>query len=414
MFINFYNTENEALSVTESVANLHLSYSGVQLLPNQTNSYTQITNTTNGIELEDWQVFAVNLRTGVKTDITSSFSIFNNFFDKKGNPQIIFQLTNLPDLGYDFVYLEANQLLGETYYSNIFKITAYKANRTSRFDYRDKKTDIWESIQLNTWFRQTLNRDELTTYYEVSTKQTVAVTIKEATAQKYFTDIVNIDILKKFRDLINKRYKYIDLKYCNLFEAFEIPELSQNQNFGQQSYLLNIKEDDLLTENINEMGVLEDIAYLKAVLKPVTDGGVIWIWDKPANEIPEGYAEETNIAGKTIIGRLELDPDFGTLGQTGGSKTVSLVEANIPQHDHRMFVSKSANIATNRINLFPDRYATYRGTGEGSADHDYTISSSTTEPTLGKTGAFGQSTPTAVDKLNPYRVVNFIKWVGLP
>ena len=412
-FIELYTNLDDALNVKESVQDTIYNYSGVQLLPNQTNPYYQTTESVNGVELEDWEVYAVNLRTGIKTDITSSFSVFDNFFLSDGTPQITFALTNLPDLGWDFVYLEVNQMLGETYYSNVFKVTNIKGQYTSRFDYKDKKKDIYNSIQLNVWFRQFLNRDEVTTYYEVSTKQQRTVAVKEATVSKYFTQIVNIEILKKLRNLLNKPYKYIDLKECSLFEAFEIPELTGNGNFSQQSFLLNVNEKNLLTENINEMGVLEDIDFIKKVLVPITGGGVIFIWNRPAEEIPDGYREVTVFAGKTIFGRLggsPTDPDFGTLGQTAGVKENTLTSANIPEHTHRMFVNESANIAANRLNLFPDRNPTFRATGEGSADHDYTIPGSTTDPTLGKTGKYGSATPTALNNLPPYRIVNFIEW----
>jgi microcystin-dependent protein len=39
-------------------------------------------------------------------------------------------------------------------------------------------------------------------------------------------------------------------------------------------------------------------------------------------------------AGRTLVGFLEGDPDFGTLEGTGGAKTVTLTEAQIPAHTH--------------------------------------------------------------------------------
>jgi hypothetical protein len=411
-FINIYNTLSEALSSYESPITSHYSFDGIQLLPAQTNPYTQFSENSTGVELEDWEVYAVNIRNSERTNITDKFFVFGNFTDTNGMPQIIWTLTDLPDLGWDFVYLEINQLLGATYYTNIFRVTNHKKEFTTRFDYKAKTTDYYQSIQLNVWYKQDLNRDEITTYYEISTKNTVSVAIKEASIQKWYTNIVNNALMLKLRDLLNTRYKYIDLVRFDLFEAFEIPEISQRQNFAQQSFLISLQKNDLLIENINEMSILTDIEFLKAVLKPVTDGGVIWIFGRPAIEIPAGYEEETNLAGKTIIGRLDGDASFGTLGATGGSKTFTLTEANLPAHTHRMFVNSAVDISENRLSDFPDRNVTYRGTGEGSADHDYTMASSVTDATLGKTSSIGSGT--SVTKLDPYRVVNFIKWVGLP
>lgn len=412
-FINFYTTLNEAVSSIESPITTHFMFKGIQLMPGSTNPYTQFTETSTGVELEDWEVFAVNLITSERTDISDKFSVFGNFTDSKGMPQIMWTLTDLPDFGNSYIYLEVNQSFGATYYTNPFEITAKGAELTARYDYRNKLTDYWQSIQIVTWYRQDLNRDEISSYYQISTNNTVSPTIKKSLIQKWFTGIVSNNMMVKYRELFITTYVYVDLQRFYLFEAFEIPELSQRQNFAQQDYLITLDKNDLLIENINDMGVLDDIALIKAILKPVTDGGVIWIWDKPASEIPAGYAEETNIAGKTIMGRLEGDPVFGVLGSSSGSLTATLSESNLPDHSHRMFVNSSVDISENELNDFPDRFPTYRGFGEGSADRDYAIAGSETSPTLGLTGV-GSGESEAFSILNPNRVVNFIKWVGLP
>lgn len=413
-FINFYIDLDTALSTTESPITRHFVFGGVQLIPGSTNPYTQFTETPEGVELEDWEVFAVDLKTSQKTDISDKFAVFGNFTDTNGFPQIIWTLTDLPDLGGGFVYLEVNQTFGATYYTNTFKVTSLNSEFTARFDYKNKLTDYWQSIQLNTWYRQDLNRDELTTYYEVSTNNTVTTAIKKTIIEKWFTGILSNDTLVKMRDMLNSTYKYVNLTRFHLYEAFEIPELSQNQNFAQQNYLISLNKNDILTENVNEMSILTDIELIFAILKPVTDGGVIWIWDRPANEIPAGYEEELNIAGKTIFGRLEGDATFGTLGAGIGNSTIPVLSSNLPEHVHRMFVNASTDISSNRLNNFADRNVTYRGTGEGSADHDYTMSSSVIDPTLGFTGKSGEADPDDLNILNPGRIVNFIKWVGLP
>jgi len=389
---------NLALSSKESVITKQFNFNGVQLLPFNTDTYYQQTNTSNGIELEDYTVFVVDLVSGLKTDITSSFLVFENNVDSKGNAQCLWGLTNIPvDFGFRYVYLEINQVLGEIFYSSPFKITEYKKEFTSRFDYRDSKNDFYQSIQLETWFRQTVNRDELATYYELSTKNTVTQTFKAATFEKWYTGIFSNNLMLLFRDIINSKYLYIDKLRSNIVEPFEIPTLDANQNFSQKDFLLSVNKDDILNENDNDMSLLEDVELIKKILAPLTGGGAIWIWKRPAIEIPEGWAEVTIFEGKTIVGRKDGDSDFGTLLQTGGSKTTTLVSQNIPKHRFQVSLpSNSGGVPgsggitynganNNTVNLNTDYYG-------GELD--------------------GSTRP--ITKLDPYAVVEFIEWVGLP
>ena len=382
---------NLALSSKESVITKHFNFNGVQLLPFNTNTYYQQTNTSNGIELEDYTVYVVDLKSSIKTDITSSFIVFENNTDSIGKPQCLWGLTNIPvDFGFNYVYLEINQVLGETFYSSPFKITEYKKEFTARLDYRDSKNDFYQSIQLETWFRQTVNRDELATYYELSTKNTVTQTFKASTLEKWYTGLFSNNLMVYFRDIINSKYLYIDKLRANIVEPFEIPTLDNNQNFSQKDYLLSVNKNDVLNENDNDMSLLEDVELIKKILAPLTGGGAIWIWQRPAIEIPEGWAEVTIMEGKTIVGRKDGDSDFELLLQTGGNKTKTLSISEMPAHNHSF--SSSAGEATGGGALVTGN------ANEGSGTFN-----------MQQTGS-GDS----FSLLQPYRVVEFIEWVGLP
>lgn len=382
---------NLALSSKESVITKHFNFNGVQLLPFVTDTYYQQTNTTDGIELEDYTVYVVDLKSSLKTDITDSFLVFENNVDSKGNPQCLWGLTNIQtDFGFNYVYLEINQVLGETFYSSPFKITEYKKEFTSRFEYRDSKNDYYQSIQLEAWFRQTVNRDELATYYELSTKNTVTQTFKASTLEKWYTGVFSNNLMLSFRDIINSKYLYIDKLRSNIVEPFEIPTLEANQNFSQKDFLLSVNKDDILNENDNDMTLLEEVELIKKILAPLTGGGAIWIWQRPIGEIPEGYAPVTVLEGKTIVGRKDGDSDFGLLLQTGGNKTKTLSLTEIPAHNHSF--SSSAGEATGGGAIVTGN------ANEGSG-------------TFNMQNAGGGE---AFSLLNPYTVVEFIEWVGLP
>jgi hypothetical protein len=62
------------------------------------------------------------LCTGVKTDITSTF-VDRLTNDLDGAPQFYWSLTDVPfDFGYNLIYLEINQLLGN-FYTSPFMLT---------------------------------------------------------------------------------------------------------------------------------------------------------------------------------------------------------------------------------------------------------------------------------------------------
>lgn len=410
-FIKIYKILDEALSTLESPQTEFFSNNGVQLLPNQTNPYTQVSDNVTGIELEDWTVSVKSICGETLANVTGNFMVFDNIVDDDGMPQIIWSLTNIAyDFGYQFVYLEINQLVGETFYTSPFQITDNKSEFTSRFDYKAKNLDWYQSIQLQTWFRQKLNKDNLTTYYEISTRNTVTVATKTATIEKWQTELFNNELFVSFRNMLNSKYLYCNLIRCNLYEAFEIPTLEMDENFKDTDYTLSFNYKEILNENINEMTILEQLEFLMSVVKPITDGGVIWIWDKPANLIPAGYEECIDIAGKTIFGRLEDDDDFGLLGQEGGFKTKALSAGENAPHKHLMYANEQVTTYAGVTNV--NQVAIQGFDGGGGGNENYTMRGTSTVATIGLTSESGSGTAFSI--LNPYRVVNFIKWVGLP
>jgi hypothetical protein len=115
--------------------------------------------------------------------------------------------------------------------------------------------------------------------------------------------------------------------------------------------------------------------------------GLIALWDRPANEIPEGWEEHLAMTGKVAIGFDATDSDFDVVGKTGGTKTKKLSIANLPLH----FFSYLKAIT---------------GRGYRTAADDTPLGG--TEPA--NTNSIGGDEPFSI--MNPFRVVHFIKYIG--
>lgn len=102
-------------------------------------------------------------------------------------------------------------------------------------------------------------------------------------------------------------------------------------DFVRIDTLKQIKENLALKANQSDLdAALVDIAILKMKTAPIMNGGVIWAFGKPASEIPNGWKEATQYAGKTIAMYDPNDPMFSTIGTNIGSKTHTLTKDELP------------------------------------------------------------------------------------
>jgi hypothetical protein len=240
---------DEALSVRDSQINTIYIFRGIHLLPNNYTKYVQVTDIEEGINLEDWTVNAVNLCNGKKTDITESFNVDSLTNSLNGNPQLYWSLYNVThDFGYNLIYLEITQTLGETFYSTPFMITDYYKEKTTQFHYKAKKDDVMQSIGIQAWFRQLQRNEELTQYYETSTKTTVTTTQKLNKLEKYITELMPIETIDLFMDVLSSPYLYVDSVRASLYESPKIPDLVGTENFGKFDFIISPKKWDIYKE----------------------------------------------------------------------------------------------------------------------------------------------------------------------
>lgn len=253
--LSLHYTKEEALSFVDSWVNRYYEFGGIQLLPFNQSKYVQSTNLSQGIYLEDWEVKVVNSITEEEIDITASFTVENVFNLENGTKQILWSLKNIPyDFGYDFVYLKVSQVLGQTFYSNVLRITEFEKEKTSEFAYKEKRREDYQIINLCSWYRQPFRIQELTTYYETSTQSTVQKSLKINKLEKHEVELASLDFLNSFIDILSQPYLYINSVRCNLFESPEFPTLEAQQNFGKLKFTVSPKPWDIFSKNKPALG----------------------------------------------------------------------------------------------------------------------------------------------------------------
>lgn len=147
----------------------------------------------------------------------------------------------------------------------------------------------------------------------------------------------------------------------------------------------NFKRLDTISVLMTRLDLLEKKS---AVFQ--TGGGMV-LWNKPANEIPQGWAEVVDWRGRLPIGLDVTQTEFNTLGKQGGAKNKVLNIAEMPAHTHTVDINSNA-----------------AGSGYPSYEGEFGSSVSNRTFTTSSKGS-GQS----FSIMNPYRVVMFIEWVGI-
>lgn len=261
--INIYKTLEEAMYFRNSWINEKFDFSGVQLLPLNPNKYIQVTNTTGGINLEDWIVKVFSLCGTELGDITPSFMVESLTNSDNGNPQFIWSLTNIPqDFGWGLIYLEITQSLGEKFYTNPFKITAIDEEKTTFIAYKYKKTEPFQTIQFTTWYREKGLPQEITGYYQESAKSTVTSQIKFDRIEKWSTENMNRDLLIELKYILALPYVYIDFIRSNYYEASDLEWSSGKQNFASMDYFLVRHTNDRYEEKQESNGDFASVDWL--------------------------------------------------------------------------------------------------------------------------------------------------------
>lgn len=123
--------------------------------------------------------------------------------------------------------------------------------------------------------------------------------------------------------------------------------------------------------------------------------GLVAIWDRPADQIPTGWTEHTDLAGKTAVGHLDGDANFGALGGNLGAAQVTLDISHLPEHDHNIYGQDNSAQPTGQASV---EVANVQNPGDATAYYSK------------KTSKVGGNQ--AHSNIQPSRIVKYIRFVG--
>nr|WP_314287091.1 hypothetical protein [uncultured Capnocytophaga sp.] len=197
------------------------------------------------------------------------------------------------------------------------------------------------------------------------------------------------------------------------------PEKTYNwEDFQRVSNLQDLGKNKAENKALEELK--DEVKKLKKQ-KQAVPIGLIALWGKPANEIPEGWREYVNLRGKMPIG---LDPDYvkkpedvqdyglNQILKQGGERSHKLKAEEIPAHKH----SYQDTIAVADINH--NEASEFRSGGDfdafenttrylpGSGDNNNNLRMWKNR----ESSSVGSDHPH--NNMPPYRVVQFIEYIG--
>jgi len=248
--VNIFRTLSEAMYFKNSQINTQFIFSGVQLIPNNSQKYIQVTNTPNGINLEDWTVKVMSVCSDEELgDITDNFMVESLTNSDNGNPQFVWSLTNITqDFGWELIYLKITQAVGETFYSQPFRITSIDSEKTAQFNYKFRETDEIQSIGFTAWYNDEDLLQEQVTYYEESTQSWVTASMEQGEIEHWRTELMDKSLLIKLKKILGLPFVYINGIRASLKEVPEIPRKTSQENFAEMSFTVNFHPNDVFVQ----------------------------------------------------------------------------------------------------------------------------------------------------------------------
>lgn len=245
----------------------------------------------------------------------------------------------------------------------------------------------------------------------------VTLTINETYMSNVVDRQVNVAVNRISGD-IETFMTQVDNKVANIENLVNSFNTTVQADIEASERRMNLRMDQIVSdqgrENIrlqaeiqalNIPGVNQEIAKLKTLTNFIQTGLVV-IWNRVAVSIPEGWRECTDLKGRVPVG---VGTGYEEFASTGGNTSIVMNVNQLPAHGHpwKYMLNQGAGPAGENTPMFtaePGRIPSlgdimYTGSGTGK-------NKKVDNPIM----AEGENAP--IDIKNPYRVVNFIEYVG--
>lgn len=143
---------------------------------------------------------------------------------------------------------------------------------------------------------------------------------------------VFVDEQQIFKTFQDQNDKILITKKVVKFGLSVAPNLYPWADFVRLDTLkaMKIKLDATVSQQVFD-ALAERVELLELQTAPIINGGVVFPWRKPVNEIPAGWKECTDFRGKVIVGQDPNDSDFSVIGETIGAKKHKLTNDELPK-----------------------------------------------------------------------------------
>lgn len=257
-FLRLKTTLDDALKTGDAPTVTHFFRSAIQLLPNKT--YFQISNLDTGIALGLNHRASVIDCNGNELADTTSNTFVSDFTDGNGVSQTQIELVNLQvDFYRQTVLLKfENTDTSNVWYSAPLNITAYEAELTSYFKYKNDETvfgidynnaNKWQSISIAMHFDIPVDETETQDYFQISKQNTISARALYKVFEQY-----RIEQIDKFAfDRLNVLFKH-DLIYINDIRVTNKPVVGSSERLLDSNWF---STDVLLAKSYKDKSVYD-------------------------------------------------------------------------------------------------------------------------------------------------------------